>query len=121
MKKLLLILSILLSGFVVEAAKPRDPFIPLATKWRVVRGVPILQQYDLSQLRLAGIIRSNGDERILFRDPTGRSHIVTTKDKVGKGKGTISKVKKRSVVIREDVKKQDGTVQSHYITMTIRR
>ncbi|MFC2074670.1 pilus assembly protein PilP [Bdellovibrionota bacterium] len=103
------------------AESKRDPFRPLVTKWRGSTDRPLLQQYDLSQLKLAGVIWGTSKQRILFEDPTGRSHIATKKSKVGKKQGIITKITKYYVIIREDVKKSDGSVQKHFTKMRLKR
>ena len=122
MKKLLLGYFFICFIFpLISFGAVRDPFTPLATKWSGFRDKPILQQYELSQLQIAGIILGGESPRILFEDPTGRSYIVTPQNRIGKKQGTITKVEKTSVVIQEDVQKPDGSKESHSITMRLRR
>ena len=107
--------------FLTAANGPRDPFAPLATKWSGLPDRSLLEQYDLSQLNVVGVIYGTKEPRVLFRDPTGVTHIATIENKVGKLGGSITKIDKSSIVIREEVSKLDGGKEVRFITMPLKR
>jgi Tfp pilus assembly protein PilP len=103
------------------ANRAKDPFIPLATNWSGFRDRSLLQQYELAQLRVIGVMYEIKEPRVLLQDPSGLTHIATIKNKIGKLGGRIVKIEKSSIVVREDVAKLDGGQETRFITMNLNR
>lgn len=116
-----LFLFLLFCPLLMGASQPRDPFVPLATKWSGLPDRSLLEQYDLSQLKVVGVMYGTKEPRVLFRDPTGLTHIATIENRVGKLGGSITKIEKNSIVIREEVSKLDGGKETRFITMPLKR
>lgn len=123
--KILLSISMILAlhlGSLEAANNPeRDPFVPLATKWSGLPDRPLLQQFDLSQLKVSGVMYGIKEPRVLFEDPSGLTHIATIDNKIGKLGGSIVKIEKNSVVVREDVSRLDGSTETRFISMSLKR
>ncbi|OGQ36086.1 MAG: hypothetical protein A3F16_04440 [Deltaproteobacteria bacterium RIFCSPHIGHO2_12_FULL_43_9] len=121
MMKLLFCVFLLLGSGATEAENnARDPFVPLATKWSGLPDRPLLQQFELSQLDVTGVMYGTREPRVLFKDPSGLTHIATVNNKIGKLGGSIVKIEKNSVVIREDVTRLDGSAETRFISMPLK-
>lgn len=120
MRLILLIFLVFGPGSAESANNEKDPFIPLATKWRGLPDRPLLQQFELSQLKVAGVIYGTREPKVLFEDPSGLTHIATINSKIGKLGGSIVKIEKTSVVIREDVTRLDGSTETRFISMPLK-
>lgn len=75
----------------IKSAKSRDPFMPRiellkkeeVVEERVQRNVK-LDQYDISDLKLIGIITNIGDPRAMVTTPDGMGHVLRRGDYVGR-------------------------------------
>ncbi|BCR04682.1 type IV pilus assembly protein PilP [Desulfuromonas versatilis] len=83
----------------------RDPFTPLLEVKRpmAVSDEPLtpLQRFDLSQLRLIGVIIGKGEPRAMVVAPDGKSFILKKGIKVGKNDGTVAAITKDGVEVEE--------------------
>lgn len=84
----------------------RDPFrsfeweqIELELGAEETRGP--LEQFDVSQLSLVGVIWNANNARALIQDPSGMSYIVAEGAKIGKNNGRVTSIDDNLVVVRE--------------------
>lgn len=83
----------------------RDPFKPPGpqqTSPRELASSLPLEQFSIDQLALRGILRDGqGKARAMFEDPSGSTHILKEGDRLGREKGTISRILNTEVIITE--------------------
>lgn len=60
-----------------------------------------LEQFDVSQLSLVGVIWNAHNARALIQDPSGMSYIVAEGAKIGKNSGRVTSIDDNLVVIKE--------------------
>ncbi len=98
-----------------------DPFEPFDfSKVGALIPTSPLQQFDLSQLKLVGIIWGIADARALVEDPTGKGYIIQRGTKVGKNDGTVIRILSDEVVVLE--KYQDfftGKIKTNEVSMRL--
>lgn len=60
-----------------------------------------LERFDLSQLRLRGVIWGNDHPRALVMDPAGKAYIVAQGTPIGKNEGRIVRIADDGVTVKE--------------------
>jgi Tfp pilus assembly protein PilP len=60
-----------------------------------------LEQFDVSQLSLIGVVWDASNARALITDPSGMSYIVAEGAKIGKNSGRVTSIDDNLVVVRE--------------------
>lgn len=60
-----------------------------------------LEQFDVSQLSLIGVVWNANDARALIQDPSGMSYIVAEGAKIGKNSGRVTSIDDNLVVVKE--------------------
>ncbi len=82
-----------------------DPFrsfvLALQNPGTGVGTVSPLERFDLSQLRLRGIIWGNDHPRALVMDPAGKAYIVAQGTPIGKNEGRIVRITDNRVTVKE--------------------
>ena len=105
-----------LEPFIYESRGRRDPFAQVLPERQMNRNqangpdLP-LQQFELKDLRLTGIIWDVTRPRALLRDPKGRVHIVGPNAKLGRRNGYIAVIREGELVVVETVE-EDGRLLS---------
>lgn len=79
-----------------------------------------LEQYDLGQLALVGIVWDVGRARALVRDPSGMSYVVATGARMGKNDGMVTRIDDNLVVVRERYVDLYGNESSQDVELRIR-
>jgi type IV pilus assembly protein PilP len=111
--------------FVYDPAGRRDPF--RSFEWDHLkrefadsaRGGP-LEQYDLAQLALVGVVWDVGRARALVRDPSGMSYVVAAGARMGKNEGLVTQIQDNLVVVRERYVDLYGNESSQDVELRIR-
>jgi type IV pilus assembly protein PilP len=98
--------KIVTSGYVYDPTGKPDPFRPFIIevsrpKEVVKKPLHPLQRYEISQLKLVGIIWQIGNPRAIFEDATGKGYIVVKGSYVGKKDGRVSDILENGVIITE--------------------
>ena len=60
-----------------------------------------LEQFDVSQLSLIGVVWNANNARALIQDPSGMSYIVAEGAKIGKNSGRVTSIDDNLVVVKE--------------------
>ena len=112
------------AGFVYDPNGLRDPF--RSFEWErdklaeaEVRGP--LEEFDVSQLSVVGVVWNVGNARALIQDPSGQGFIVSEGARVGKNDGRIIKIDDSVVVIKETYVDLMGQESTKDIELRIRR
>jgi len=79
-----------------------------------------LEQYDLSQLALIGVVWDVGRARALVRDPSGMSYVVATGARMGKNSGHVTQIEDNLLVVRERYVDLYGNESSQDVELRIR-
>jgi len=79
-----------------------------------------LEQYDLSQLALVGVVWDVGRARALVRDPSGMSYVIATGARMGKNEGLVTRIDDNVVVVRERYVDLYGNESSQDVELRIR-
>lgn len=98
----------------------RDPFYPQIVRKEVGKGASPLENYELEELKLSGIIRDKNVYRALIRTPDGRHFVVKENDKIGINGGIITKISKDKLEIRETLRYHTGETKNITKTLKLR-
>jgi Tfp pilus assembly protein PilP len=83
----------------------RDPFRPMTLRTkvqaRVRENLSPLERFDLSQLKLVGIIWDIKEPRALVEDSTGLGYVVKVGTPIGNNDGKIKTIRRGEIVIEE--------------------
>jgi type IV pilus assembly protein PilP len=109
-------ISSFLKPFDYDPRGRRDPFEPPYIDKPQAEGAvhgPFLplQQFDLTQLKLTGIIWDVKHPKAMIVDPQGKVHIVGPNTKVGKNNGYIAAIREGEIVVVETTE-EDGRLLS---------
>ncbi len=112
------------AGFTYDPTGLRDPF--RSYEWEreklaesEVRGP--LEEFDVSQLSVVGVVWNVGNARALIQDPSGQGFIVSEGARVGKNEGRIIKIDDSVVVVKETYVDLMGQAATKDIELRIRR
>jgi len=79
-----------------------------------------LEQYDLAQLELVGVVWDIGRARALVQDPSGMSYVVAAGARMGKNEGLVMRIDDNLVVVRERYVDLYGNESTKDVEMRIR-
>jgi type IV pilus assembly protein PilP len=111
-------------GFVYDPVGRRDPFRSfildrLRDDDAETKGP--LEEYDLSQLEVAGMVWRGEKRRALVTDPSGQSYVVEEGDRIGKNDGRVLEIGDSTMRVREEYVDFHGEKTSKEIDMRIRQ
>jgi type IV pilus assembly protein PilP len=88
----------------------RDPFRSLVVAELQPSATPLteLQRYDLDQLKVVGIIYGIASPRAMIQTPDGKGHVAKKGTPIGKGRGRVTRITQREVVVAEEYRDLDG-------------
>ncbi len=79
-----------------------------------------LEQFDLSQLSVTGVVWQGDGRRALVVDPSGRAYIVSEGDPIGKNEGHVTSIGDSRMTVRETYVDFHGDKTTKEIVMRIR-
>lgn len=80
-----------------------------------------LEQFDLSQIDVSGVVWEADHKRALILDPSGRSYIVKVGDPIGKNDGEVIAIDDNVVLVREAYVDFHGEKTTKEIEMRVRQ
>jgi type IV pilus assembly protein PilP len=80
-----------------------------------------LEQFDLSQLDVTGVVWEAKHKRALVIDPSGRAYIVKVGDPIGKNDGEVISIDDNAVFVREAYVDFHGEKTTKEIEMRVRQ
>jgi type IV pilus assembly protein PilP len=112
------------AGFVYDPAGRRDPFRSfildrLHEDETQTKGP--LEEYDLSQLQVAGLVWKAERRRALVIDPSGQGYVVEEGDRIGKNNGRVLTIGDSAMRVREEYVDFHGEATTKEIDMRIRQ
>ncbi len=120
--------------YVYDPTGRRDPFKPYSIYKNVpqpqttdqgsnkVVEIPLdpLQRYDLPQFKVIGIIWNTGRPRAMIIDPSGKVHMVSKLQKLGRNNGYIAAIREGEIVVVESFEEQ-GKIQKNFRILGIKK
>ena len=111
------VLSGILDPFEYDPRGRRDPFVQPIEDAPVAPGAdhgPLLplQKFELTQVRLIGIIWDVRRPKAMIKDPDGNTHIVSTYTKIGGRHGYIASIREGEIVVVETIEREGKLVSS---------
>ncbi len=111
-------------GFAYNPVGRRDPFRSfvldrLMENETATKGP--LEEYDLAQLEVAGLVWKAEKRRALVIDPSGQGYVVEEGDKIGKNNGRVLDIGDSSMRVREEYVDFHGEATTKEIDMRIRQ
>jgi Tfp pilus assembly protein PilP len=114
------------AGYSYDETGKRDPFrsflMERAERLALeaqVRGP--LEQFDLSQLSLEGVVWQTGNARALVSDPSGETYIIAEGARIGKNDGRVISIEDNMVRVKETYVDYLGRETTKDIEMRMRR
>ena len=115
-----------------DAKDRRDPFESLVKEQPQKKGlVPLgilddrkrgpLERFDLSALKLVGILHGRLGRRGLIRAPDNKGYFVTIGMYMGQNSGQITAIEPDRLVIEEKFKDPEGNIVGKTLTLPLRR
>jgi type IV pilus assembly protein PilP len=111
-------------GFAYDPVGRRDPFrsfILDRLKEEDAETKGPLEEYDLSQLEVAGMVWRGNKRRALVIDPSGQGYVVEEGDKIGKNDGRVLEIGDSMMRVREEYVDFHGEKTTKEIDMRIRQ
>ena len=104
--------------FVYQSEGRRDPFLPLTAIRKPVGPASTepqtpLQQYDLDQYRLIGVIVGLESPRAMVVAPDGKSYILKKGVKIGKNNGVVLDISNEVIQVEEKYYDFSGNVRTN--------
>lgn len=111
--------------YTYNPAGKRDPFksfIALGPKKSspTARLTP-LQRYDVSELKLVGILKGRAGYRALVEDATGKGFIITKGTLIGPENGLVKEIRDDRVIIKQTHKDIFGQIKEREISIRLRK
>ncbi len=110
--------------YVYDPVGKRDPFRSFVLdklKERDVSAKGPLEQFDLSQLSVTGVVWEGQNKRALIIDPSGQAYIVAEGDRIGKNEGHIITIGDNRMTVKESYVDFHGDRTTKEIDMRIRQ
>ena len=79
-----------------------------------------LEQFDVNQLSLVGVVWHAASARALVQDPSGMSYIVAEGARIGKNDGRVMRIDDNLMVVKETYEDWQGQETTKDIEMRIR-
>lgn len=103
--------------FVVVAPKPTAP-----TGRRPVREALLpIQNYDVSQFKVIGIVAGLKENSAMIVDPTGKGYVVRKGMLIGRNEGRITRITPSGVEVYEQFRDDSGKIVKRTIKLTLPR
>jgi len=80
-----------------------------------------LEQFDLSQLEVTGVVWETDRRRALVLDPSGQNYIVQEGDRIGKNDGFVTTINDSTVLVKEAYVDFHGEKTTKEIEMRVRQ
>lgn len=111
--------------YVYDVSGRRDPFTPLMLIKKPVlpkgEEVPLtpLQQYDVDQFRLTGVILGKGEPVAMVLAPDGKAYILKKGVFIGKNSGRVVKIVADIVFVKEKYQDFSGEVRENVVEIQL--
>jgi type IV pilus assembly protein PilP len=105
----------------------KDPFKPYVVETKAptpktgaprIGGLPI-QNYEVNQFRVLGIITGLKQDSALVVDPAGKSYVVKPGMEIGKNNGRIVKITTTTIEVFEQFRDEEGKLRKRTVKLTL--
>ena len=112
-----------------DFAGKKDPFrsyVVAATKVKLplpqvsVKQLPI-QQYELNQFKVLGIITGLTQNQAMVLDPSGKSYVVKDGTLIGPHNGRVLKIMPTYIEVTEQYREDSGKIRNRVVKLTLPR
>ncbi len=110
--------------YAYDRSGKRDPFRSFVLekiKELEVSAKGPLEQFELSQLRVLGVVWETDEARALVSDPSGQGYIVKEGDPIGKNDGFVLEIDDNLVLVQETYEDYLGDQTTKNIEMRVRQ
>lgn len=83
-------------------------------------GLPI-QNYEVSQFRVLGLITGLKQDSALVVDPVGKAYVVKPGMEIGKNNGRIVKITATAIEVYEQFRDEEGKLRKRTVKLTLPR
>ena len=97
--------------YVYAALGRRDPFVPITGKRVASFSDNPLENFDLLQFQLKGLIVGMGEPKAVVVAPDGKSYILKKGLRIGKSKGVIRDINRDRILVEERYQDLSGTTR----------
>jgi len=107
-----------------DATGKRDPFRSFVKEELHADAIDVqspLEQFELGQLTVSGVVWQADRRRALVLDPAGQAYVVKTGDRMGKNDGVVTQIDDSSLVVLESYVDFHGDKTEKEIEMRIRQ
>ena len=112
-------------SYTYNPAGKRDPFRPFIAlgpkKPAPTARLTPLQRYNVSELKLVGILKGPTGYRALVEDAGGKGFIITKGTPIGSGNGRVKEIHDNRVIIEQTYKDIFGQIKHREISMPLRK
>ena len=102
-------------SYVVAATKVKLPLPQIS-----VKQLPI-QQYEVNQFKVLGIITGLAENRAMVLDPTGKSYVVKDGTLIGPHNGRVLKIMPTFIEVTEQYREDSGKIRNRVVKLTLPR
>jgi type IV pilus assembly protein PilP len=107
----------------------KDPFKPFVVESKSVPvfqrssgyGLLPIQNYEVGQFRVLGIITGLKDNSALVVDPAGKAYVIKPGMEIGKNGGQIEKISTTSIEVNEKYREENGKIRTRTIKLALPR
>jgi Tfp pilus assembly protein PilP len=96
-----------------------DPFQPPVLEYPRRAQVPPLQQFEVTEFELVGIVSGTGENRALVQDASGKGYLIKVGTPIGKNQGRVVAIADRRILIEEKIKDFLGREKSRTVALKI--
>lgn len=101
----------------------RDPFRPMTLRTKVNKrprdNLSPLEQKDLSQLKLVGIVWDIKEPRAMVEDTAGLGYVVKVGTPIGSNDGTVKAIHRNQIVVEEFAEDTYGVRKKRDVSMNL--
>jgi Tfp pilus assembly protein PilP len=107
------------------ALKPlaRDPFRPMTMRTKVSarprENLSPLERFDLSQLKIVGVVWDIKDPRAMVEDSAGLGYVVKVGTPIGSNDGRVKTIQRDQIVVEENYEDAYGARKKRDVSMRI--
>lgn len=113
-----------------DFSNKKDPFKPIVAEAKKLkpetksgssfRGLPI-QNYEVNQFKVLGIITGLKENNALVVDPAGKAYVVKPGMEIGKNNGRITRIDTASIEVFEQFRDEEGKPRKRTVRITLPR
>ena len=114
------------AGTQFDFSNKKDPFKPFVVETKAAKpksgtlhmGLPI-QNYEVSQFKVLGIITGLKQDSALVVDPNGKAYVVKPGMEIGKNNGRIVKITASTIEVYEQFRDEEGKLRKRTVRLTL--